>query len=152
MKGPFENIVLQFIVRTFIVPFVFIFACYVLVHGEFSPGGGFQAGAIMAAGLLLSRISLDRSQSERWFNTHHLRLISVIGLSIFFLAGLIPLFTGGNFLDYSSFPLPHDDGHVLPHFTMRSMGILIVEIGITLGVMGTLTLIFDYLAENTRDG
>jgi multicomponent Na+:H+ antiporter subunit B len=151
MRGPFESIVLQFIVRVFMVPFILLFALYVLVHGETSPGGGFQAGAIMAGGLLLGRISLDLQQTERWFSTATLRVLSVVGLLIFFLAGLAPLFNAGDFLDYSALPIPNDDGQVLPHYTLRSVGIFIVEVGIALGVMATLTLIFDYLSENTRD-
>ena len=151
MRGPFESIVLQFIVRVFMVPFILLFAFYVLVHGESSPGGGFQAGAIMAGGLLLGRISLDLQQTERWFSTRTLRALSVVGLLIFFFAGLAPVLNAGDFLDYAALPIPNDDGQVLPHFTLRSVGIFIVEVGIALGVMATLTLIFDYLAENTRD-
>jgi multicomponent Na+:H+ antiporter subunit B len=151
MRGPFESIVLQFIVRVFMVPFILLFALYVLVHGESSPGGGFQAGAIMAGGLLLGRISLDLQQTERWFSTSTLRVLSVAGLLIFFLVGLVPIFNAGDFLDYAALPIPNDDGQVFPHFSIRSVGIFIVEVGIALGVMATLTLIFDYLSENTRD-
>ena len=89
MRGPFESIVLQLIVRVFMVPFILLFGLYVLVHGESSPGGGFQAGAIMAGGLLLGRISLDLQQTERWFSTSTLRVLSVVGLLIFFLVGLV---------------------------------------------------------------
>jgi multicomponent Na+:H+ antiporter subunit B len=151
MRGPFESIVLQFIVRVFMVPFILLFALYVLVHGELSPGGGFQAGAIMASALLLGRISLDLQQTERWFSTSTLRALSVVGLLIFFLVGLVPVFNAGDFLDYAALPIPNDDGQVSPHFTLRSAGIFVVEVGIALGVMATLTLIFDYLSENTRD-
>jgi hypothetical protein len=105
----------------------------------------------MASALLLGRISLDLQQTERWFSTSTLRALSVVGLLIFFLVGLVPVFNAGDFLDYAALPIPNDDGQVSPHFTLRSAGIFVVEVGIALGVMATLTLIFDYLSENTRD-
>jgi multicomponent Na+:H+ antiporter subunit B len=65
MDGPFESRILQFMVRLFLVPAMLLFGLYVVVHGETSPGGGFQGGAIMGAAIILARLSLDREQARR---------------------------------------------------------------------------------------
>jgi multicomponent Na+:H+ antiporter subunit B len=65
---------------------------------------------------------------------------SAIGMLIFGLTGIIPMITGGAFLDYGNLPIPWVHGAEL-----RALGILIVEIGIGLAVFGTLVLIFDNL-------
>ena len=36
-----------------LVPFILLFALYVQFHGDFGPGGGFQAGVIFGAGCIL---------------------------------------------------------------------------------------------------
>ena len=60
---------------------------------------------------------------------------------VFILAGLVTMAAGGAFLDYGTLPIPGVYGAEL-----RSLGILIVELGIGLAVFGTLVLIFDNLA------
>jgi hypothetical protein len=64
---------------------------------------------------------------------------------------VVPVINGGNFLDYGALPLPQQDGHVLPHFTLRSIGILVFELGITITVMAVMVTIFDYLAGHPDD-
>ena len=39
-----------------LVPFMWLFAGYVLVHGHESPGGGLKAGVILAASFILNRL------------------------------------------------------------------------------------------------
>ena len=68
-------------------------------------------------------------------------VLAAIGMLVFMLAGLVPMATGGAFLDYEYLPIPGVSGADL-----RFLGILIVEIGIGLAVFGTLVLIFDNLA------
>ena len=36
-----------------LIPFILLFALYVQFHGDYGPGGGFQAGVIFAAGFVL---------------------------------------------------------------------------------------------------
>ena len=38
-------------------PYIFIFGMYVIFHGHYSPGGGFQGGALLAASILLMRVA-----------------------------------------------------------------------------------------------
>jgi multicomponent Na+:H+ antiporter subunit B len=65
--------------------------------------------------------------------------------------GVVPVIAGGNFLDYGALPLPQQDGYVLPHFRIRSIGILVFELGIAITVMAVMVTIFDYLAGYPND-
>lgn len=150
MSGPYESNVLQFIVRLFLAPVMLLFGLYVMVHGEAAPGGGFQGGAIMGAGIILARLSLDREQAQAVLSTRRATLLMSVGGLITVSVGLIPMLTGAPFLDYGALPLPHQDGYVLPHYTLRSAGIFLFEGGIALAVMATMVVIFDYLAASTN--
>jgi len=41
------------VVGRMLIPFILLFGLYVQFHGEYGPGGGFQAGAIIAASIIL---------------------------------------------------------------------------------------------------
>lgn len=152
MSGPFETNILQFLTRIFLVPAILLFGLYVVAHGETSPGGGFQGGAILSSAIILARLSLDREQSQRLLSTAWAIRTASIGALITFGVGVVPMFTGANFLDYSALPLPEQYNLVLPHFTMRSVGIFVFELGIAITVMAALVTIFDYLADSRNDG
>lgn len=144
MTGEHRSVILHFIVRIMMLPFLITFAFYTLAHGEAGPGGGFQAGAILAAAVILSRLSLGAHQSI--VRTPTLVSLAVLGVSVYAFTGLIPMFFGGNFLDYGSLPIPAEEGIVFGHVTVRSIGILAIELGVTAGVMGVLGAMFDYLS------
>ncbi|MCH8973779.1 MAG: sodium:proton antiporter, partial [Chloroflexi bacterium] len=94
MTEQHDSIILNFIVRVLLVPFIFVFGVYVLVHGEASPGGGFQAGAIVAAGLVLARLTVGSEHGERRISTRVLLWLASIGIGIYVLAGIVPLLAG----------------------------------------------------------
>jgi multicomponent Na+:H+ antiporter subunit B len=127
-------------VSSILVPFIQVFALYVIVHGHYGAGGGFQGGVLLAVSIILQRFYLGREQSHRKFPPVLAPVFSATGMLIFGLAGLLPLLTGGSFLDYEYLVIPWVHGAEL-----RSLGILIVEIGIGLAVFGTMTFIFDVL-------
>lgn len=124
-----------------IIPFIQLFAIYVVLHGHYGPGGGFQGGVLLAVSVILQRLYLGRETSFKRFPKVLAPVLAAVGLFIFGLSGVIPLFTGGAFLDYSYLALPGVHGAML-----RYWGIQIVEIGIAMGVFGTMVLIFDNLA------
>jgi multicomponent Na+:H+ antiporter subunit B len=146
-----DSVILHFVVRTFMVPFIFMFGVYVLIHGEASPGGGFQAGAIVAAGVVLGRLTLGTEHSSNRFPTRVLVWMASIGAGIFVLAGVVPLFFGANYLDYSELPVEWFNAVAQEERTNRAMGIFIVEIGIFLAVLSTLVIMYDYLTERAID-
>jgi len=123
----------------FLVPFIQVFALYVLFHGHHSPGGGFQAGVLIGASIILqilveSRAEIRKSSLKMEF------LAAASGLGVYAGVGLLAL-TGGNFLDYGKIAL------FAPEIPMRRFwGILGVEIGVTIVVAMTLVTIFHVLA------
>lgn len=122
------------------VPFVQIFALYVIAHGHDGPGGGFQGGVILAASMMLLRLALGEEYEHRRFSPKLARTIASVGILIYGFAGLVPLALGGRFLDYSHLPIPG-----LSNADLRYHGILIVETGVGMVVWGTLVTLFDHL-------
>ncbi len=151
MTEQHDSIILHFVVRAFMVPFIFVFGIYVLVHGEASPGGGFQAGAIVAAAVILGRLTLGHEQHLARFPTQYLIWLASIGMGIYVLAGVVPLFFGANYLDYGELPLQWFNGVTEVERTNRAMGIFIIEIGVFLAVFSTMVIMYDYLTERFQD-
>lgn len=127
-------------------PYIMLFGIYVIFHGHYSPGGGFQGGTLLAASLLLIRISSGNHISRKQFREYFSTPMAVIGVLIYFGTGLVALFAGGYFLDYGQLPIPGLEGADL-----RYWGILIIEVGIGLTVMAVLVSIFDNMIRGEDD-
>lgn len=143
MIDRYESPIVQ-VVCSVLTPFIQLFALYVIMHGHYGPGGGFQGGVLLAVSIMLSRLYLGKEVSHRNFPPKLAVALAAIGMLLFVLAGLIPMVTGGVFLDYAYLPIPWVSGA-----TLRYLGILIVEMGIALAVFGTLVLVFDKLVEES---
>ena len=133
------------LVSRLVSPFIMMFALYVIFHGHYSPGGGFQGGTMLAASLLLIRLAAGSNIAQLQFKKSWGTPLGSIGVLIYFGTGLITMLCGGNFLDYSFLPLPAEGA------MFRSWGILLVEIGVGLAVMGILVSIYDDLLEGDPD-
>lgn len=137
MKTAFGSPVLDAACRL-LVPFMLLFALYVVAHGHESPGGGFQGGTIIASTIILLR--MVRGQEQAWGLPHtHALCLACLGVVVYAGLGLLSLVFRGNYLDYSVLPLPLHPAQV------RAMGILGIEIGVVLGVAGVFVMIFDAL-------
>lgn len=138
---PTPNSLVLEITYRFMAPVFVVYALYVLLHGEYSPGGGFQAGVIFAFSVLINRTlnpNKEISSKSRFV------LIACAGLGAFFYAcvGIATIIGGGNFLEYTALPL------FWIHPVERHVaGILLIEIGVTVGVMCTIISIFDSLGK-----
>jgi len=92
-KKPASEIVVT--AAQLLMPMVFLFGVYVFVNGHLSPGGGFQGGAIIAAGSLLLLLALPGAELRQ-------RLIAVTeslsGFS-YVVVGLLGVILAGGFLD-----------------------------------------------------
>lgn len=126
----------------FLSPYIMIFGFYVIFHGHYSPGGGFQGGTLLAASLLLIRIASGTKLSQLQFKDYLAKPLAAIGVLIYFGTGLLALIMGGYFLDYGELPIPG-----LEPYYLRYWGILIIEIGVGLTVMTVLVLIYDNMVE-----
>lgn len=120
-----------------------IFALYVIFHGHYSPGGGFQGGALLAAAVILLRIGEGSEASQSELSSRFSLLVGSIGAGIFGGMGLLSLFYGGRFLQYDAGP-----SLGLSPVAMHYWGILIIEVGVGLAVMAVLVAIFDALRES----
>jgi multicomponent Na+:H+ antiporter subunit B len=109
---------------------------YVVVHGHYSPGGAFQGGTLLACCLLLPILS-GRIRGFLVISPRTAISMSAIGVLIFAGTGIAAMLFGGPLLDYSALPL----GSLEPA-ARQSLGILIVEAGVTLAVSGALVSIY----------
>lgn len=73
------------------LPFVFLYGIYIIVHGDLSPGGGFQGGAILATGFLLTYFIDD----DRKINLSRLLVSEKLLYLGILLTGVISLLTRG---------------------------------------------------------
>ena len=122
-----------------IVPAVMLYALYVQFHGEYGPGGGFQAGVILAAAVILYSLVHGRENAQKIFPTHVVKYFISIGLLLYAGVGIASLFLGGNYLDYNV--LSHDPIHG------QHLGILLIELGVGITVAAVMIMIFYMLDE-----
>lgn len=123
-----------------------LFGIYVVFHGHFSPGGGFQGGAMLAASIILIRIITEKKLYQSHFKINMGIPIGALGVFIFLGVGLIAMLFGGYYLDYKFLPIPN-----LTEVDLRYYGILFVEIGVGVAVMSILVSIYDSLLEEDDD-
>jgi len=141
----FEDVIIQTLCR-FLVPFMQIYALYVIAHGHSSPGGGFQGGCILAASFVLLVIAFDLKEAKRRMTEKLNTIFTSLGVFIYAGTGWVCLILGGNFLDYSKLSkiLPVDSVHARYH------GMLYIEIGVGIGVMACMISIFLNLVTRGR--
>ena len=129
-----EKVVLRVVSKRFI-PFVLLFALYVQFHGDFGPGGGFQAGVIFAAGLILYGMVFGLDELKRVVPPRFVELGAALGALIFAGVGIVSLALGGNYLDYD-FLDTHDPVHG------QHLGILLVELGVGITVASVMAIFY----------
>ena len=125
-----------------LMPFILMFALYVQFHGDFGPGGGFQAGVIFGAGFVLYALIYGVDAAEKVAPPGLIRVIMTLGLLLYVGVGYFGLFLGGTFLDYNV--LAHDPVHG------QHLGITLVELGVGTTVAATMITIFLSFAGRNR--
>ncbi len=118
-----------------LLPFMLIFALYVQFHGDYGPGGGFQAGVIAAAMVILYALIFGLKSAKVVVPQWLVEKMIPLGVLIFAGTGMVSLFYGENFLKYNVF-----DSHDVVHG--QHIGILLVEFGVLVTVAGTMVTIF----------
>ena len=124
-----EDLIIRTSVRI-MVPFIQLFSLYVLAHGHYSPGGGFQGGVLLGASFLLMALAFDLKTSKELFPPKVIMTASNVGVLIFAGIGVACALLGGYFMDYAAF------AKVIPMAIpdWRYLGILLVEVGVQIGV------------------
>lgn len=126
------------VVGRLLLPFIILFGLYVQFHGEYGPGGAFQAGAIIATGLILHSLLEGETAGLRAVPRSFLLGMVAGGALICMLVGVFGILLGGNFLDYSVLGSDPIGG--------QHLGILLLEAGIGITVCGALLSIFHAFA------
>lgn len=129
-------------VSNLIIPAILLFSFYVQFHGDYGPGGGFQAGVIFAAGIILYALVYGRNNVQKIFPTKIIRVFVALGLLLYISVGIATILLGGNFLDYNA--LLHDQHHA------QHLGIFLIELGVGITVAAVMIIIFYTLDEFTE--
>lgn len=127
------------VVAKLLIPYILLFAFYVQFHGDFGPGGGFQAGVIFASGLILYALVFGLSAAKRVAPPEVIERLMALGLVLYAGTGVLTMLLGGNFLDYEMLN-HHVATNVLPHG--QHLGIFLVELGVGITVTTVMTMIF----------
>lgn len=130
------------VITKLLMPFILLFALYVQFHGDFGPGGGFQAGVIFGAGFILYAMIYGVDNARRVAPPGVLRALVALGLLLFVGVGYAGIVLGGKFLDYNV--LAHDPVHG------QHLGIMLVELGVGITVAATMITLFLAFAGRAR--
>lgn len=130
-------------VSDFMLPAILVFALYVQFHGEYSPGGGFQAGVIFGAGVIVYALVHGLGRTRRVLPPAVVRAAVALGVLLYIGVGFAAMLLGGNFLDYNALD-HHDPVHG------QHMGILLIELGVGITVASVMITIF-YAFAGRRD-
>ena len=122
------------VLSAILIPPILIFALYVQFHGEYGPGGGFQAGVIFAVGLILYALVFGSGALAKVVNRAVLEFLAAFGVLVFGLVGVLGMLTGKNFLDYSALTGDAISG--------QHLGIIVIELGVGITVAAVMILIF----------
>jgi multicomponent Na+:H+ antiporter subunit B len=131
-----------------LLPFMLVFALYVQFHADYGPGGGFQAGVIAAAGVILYAIIFGTAAAEKAVPRWIAEAMIPLGVLIFAGVGVWSLVMGANYLDYDAlfhWPASHEEAVHGQHW-----GVYLVEIGVFVTVSGTMLTIFYNFASRGR--
>lgn len=131
------------VVSKLLIPYILLFGLYVQFHGDYGPGGGFQAGVIFAAGIILYGLVFGLKASRRVAPPFLMETLISVGVLIYAGTGIAAMISGGNFLDYSAL-----DHHHPQHG--QHLGILLVELGVGLTVASVMICIFYSFAGRER--
>jgi multicomponent Na+:H+ antiporter subunit B len=136
-----HELILRVIVK-YLFPVIALFAFYVLFHGEYGPGGGFQAGVILSVAFILYALVFGMETTEKVLPLKILRILASTGVLIYAATGVVSLLMGGNYLDYGLLLAERTAG--------QHLGILIIEIGVGITVSAVMLIIFYTFANRER--
>lgn len=138
-----KNDLILRVVAKLLMPYILLFALYVQFHGDFGPGGGFQAGVIVAAAVIFYGVVYGLPAARRAVPDRVVEVMVAAGVLVYGGVGVAGLLLGGNYLDY--FVLSHDPVHG------QHRGIFWVEAGVAVTVSGVMLKIFYLFAGRGRD-
>lgn len=123
------------------LPVQILFATFLLLRGHDAPGGGFVAGLVTAAAVVLTALTLGRPAATRALGPI-VRPLPALGLAVALGSGLVAVARGESFLTHD-----HDRLVVTPHLAITLSTTLIFDVGVYLVVVGVTTVILATLAK-----
>jgi multicomponent Na+:H+ antiporter subunit B len=136
-----KNFIILKTILGFIIAYIILYAVYIQLNGEDSPGGGFQAGVILATALIaFDLISGTNHKLRQYLSADNLLICSVIGVMIYAGTGVISFFSDDHYLNYNSISNNPITG--------QHLGIFMIEIGVGLTVASTMYLIYSLLRRS----
>ena len=136
------NGILRVITR-FLIPLIMLFALYVQFHGEYSPGGGFQAGVVFASAWILFALIYGLDMALKIIPLRVQYFGACLGVLLYSFIGLLGVALGGRFLDYDPL-LPGPKA-------AQQAGIVLVEFGVGVTVATVAMLFFTLFARRKRE-
>lgn len=130
------------VVAKLIIPLTILFALYVQFHGDFGPGGGFQAGVIAAAAFILYALVFSLSHAIQVVSPKFLQMLASLGVLLYASVGIYSMLNGGHFLDYNKLAADPLAGQ---HY-----GIIIIELGVGIAVFAVMLNIFYAFASQVE--
>ena len=137
-----QHLILRIVIKM-MIPFILLFALYVQFHGDFGPGGGFQAGVIFASAIFLYTMLFGMSTARRVISQPFIQILAATGVLLYGSVGVASLLNGKNFLDYSALSSDPVAG--------QHLGILLIEMGVGLTVTSTMIIIFFNFASRRNN-
>lgn len=132
------------VITKLLIPYILLFGFYVQFHGDYGPGGGFQAGVILASALILYGLVFGHDAVKRVAPPSVVERMMAVGVLIYAGTGLLTILRGGHFLDYHQL-----DHHFFPDYLPHDqhLGIFLVELGVGITVTAVMTMIFYAFTE-----
>lgn len=134
-----DDLILR-IVSKFLIPVIVLFGLYVQFHGEYGPGGGFQAGVILGSAVILYLLVFGAEAARAVVPVKWLRWQAAAGVLLYAGTGVATLLIGGNFLDYDVLAADPVAG--------QHLGIILIELGVMFTVSSTIALLAMLFAES----
>ncbi|MQM30684.1 MAG: cation:proton antiporter [Candidatus Accumulibacter phosphatis] len=138
-----KNDMILRVIGKLLIPFILMFALYVQLHGDYGPGGGFQAGAIVAAAMIFYAMIYGLSTARRVLPDWLVESMMAAGVLLYLAVGFAGLYVGGNFLDYFVLDIDPVAG--------QHRGIFWIELGVAITVCGVLLKIFYLFTQRGQD-
>ncbi len=128
-----DNPVFRIVSKILFGPII-IYGLYVQFHGDYGPGGGFQAGVIVAAAFILYALIFGLEKVRNIMPNLVIQYVMALGVLVFAGTGIVSILMGSNYLDYSPF--------AYKIYKAQHLGIIIVELGVGLTVFAVMLGLF----------